>query len=241
MPRGVIETIINLVYPALCVSCKRPNHQSESIRYLCSNCYLSISRHTPPFCVKCGRGLKELRHIHNSICGECLERHYNFDQAWSVCNYDGIIKSLIHAFKYKQKLHYKIIFGRLFDEFLTAFKVLRDVDLIIPIPLHAVRLREREYNQSYIIAQSVSQILNKPVTTHALERWRNTKPQVDLDENKRETNINGCFRLRNAVELKEKSILLIDDVFTTGTTLSEAAKALKSCKPSRISCLTLAS
>jgi ComF family protein len=119
--------------------------------------------------------------------------------------------------------------------------VLRDIDLIIPIPLHPARLREREYNQSQILAAIVSELLQKPLGLDILFRIRNTKPQVKLDERARVKNIGGCFSVKNSQHIKSKSILLIDDVFTTGITLSEATRVIKECRPIKISVLTLAS
>jgi len=209
--------------------------------YICDRCYLGIERQTPPFCQKCGRGLAQLKSIQKGICATCSNRQYYFQRALSVARYEGVIKNLIHKFKYNHKLQYTAIFRVLFKEFLDAFKVLDDIDLIIPIPLHPTRLREREYNQAQVLASLVSEIINKPVESNILIRLRNTKPQIDLDEKTRIKNISGCFAIKHSGCIRSKSLLLIDDVFTTGTTLSEAAKAITEFKPNNISVLTLAS
>jgi ComF family protein len=129
----------------------------------------------------------------------------------------------------------------LFKEFLQNFNALRNIDLIIPIPLHPARLREREYNQSQILAAMVSGLLQKPLICDTLLRIRNTKPQVELNEKIRVKNIQGCFSIKNGERLKAKSVLIIDDVFTTGATLSEAARVIKEYGPLKIFALTLAS
>ncbi|MDD5351952.1 MAG: phosphoribosyltransferase family protein [Candidatus Omnitrophica bacterium] len=152
-----------------------------------------------------------------------------------------MIKELIHRFKYNQKIQYKTIFKNLFEEFIATFNILRDVDLVIPVPLHPVRLREREYNQSQILACMISEIIKKPVAEDILVRIRNTKSQIDLDEKSRINNISGCFAVKDGIKIQSKSILLVDDVLTTGITLSEAAGALKELNPCKISALTLAS
>jgi len=241
MPKTIIESIINLVYPPLCVACNKPNHKKENKGYICDECYYDIKKHIPPFCLKCGRGLVEIKNICDGICSTCLNRQYYFQQAWSICRYEGIIKVLIHRFKYNQKIQYKTIFKNLFKEFLEAFNVLNNVDLIMPIPLHPLRLREREYNQSQILSSIVSEIIQKPIASDILVRLRNTRPQIDLDEKMRVKNIMGCFAVKSHIGLKSKSILLVDDVFTTGITLSEAARVIKEFNPSRIYGLTLAS
>jgi ComF family protein len=238
---AIIESIINIIYPPVCVGCNKPNHNSESNIYICNDCYWGIKRHVPPFCLKCGRGLSQIENIQSGICSTCLNRQYYFDEGWSICSYEGTIKELIHRFKYSQKVQYKTIFKELLVEFFKAFNILRDVDLIIPIPLHPARLREREYNQSQILASIVSEIINKPVCCDILIRRKNTKPQIDLNEKKRVKNISGCFAVKNPDRVLSKSILFIDDVFTTGITLSEAAKTIKEFRPKKICVLTLAS
>lgn len=241
MLNAIFESIINIIYPLTCVACNRPNHQKENNGYLCNECYYIIKRHLPPFCLKCGRGIRELKNIYEGICSVCQNRNYYFDRAWSLCSYEGIIKELIHKFKYNQKIHYKVIFGNLFREFFGTFNILGDVDLIIPIPLHPTKLREREYNQSLILSFIVGELIQKQIYTDILVRIRNTKSQIDLDERARKNNIAGCFSVKNGFQLKSKSILLVDDVLTTGITLSEAARVIKEFNPNNISVLTLAS
>lgn len=239
--KTITESIINIIYPPICVGCNKPMHHTKNNIFLCSQCYYNIKRHTPPFCQKCGRGLIEAENIIKGICPTCIDRRYHFQRAYSICSYEGTIKELIHKFKYSQKLHYKIIFEKLCSEFIDAFKILSDIDIIIPIPLHSARLREREYNQSQILSSILSNIINKPVVSNLLMRVRNTKPQVALDEKSRIENICGCFSVKNNQMLKSRNILLVDDVLTTGITLSEAAKSIKEFKPNNIFAFAMAS
>lgn len=237
----ILESFINIVYPPICVTCNKPNNLKGNRGLICHECYYKIKRHIPPFCIKCGRGLDSLEGISNGICRGCAKKHYYFDRSYSVCAYNEPLKELIHRFKYNYKLQYKTVFESLLKEFLESFNALRDIDMIIPIPLHPVKLREREYNQSYILAVIVSQILQKPVVSDILFRIRNTKPQIDLKEEARINNVIGCFTVKNGGKLQSKRILLIDDVLTTGMTLSEAARALKQHEPDKVCVLTLAS
>ncbi|MDD5617749.1 MAG: ComF family protein [Candidatus Omnitrophica bacterium] len=241
MLKTMIDSFIDIIYPPLCATCNKPNHQKENKGYICDECFYGIKRHIPPFCSKCGRSLNDMENISRGICASCMDKQYYFDRAHSLCVYKGDIKELIHRFKYNQKLQYKIIFEKLIREFLQNFNILRDIDLIIPIPLHPARLREREYNQSQIIASIAGGLLEKPVEADILFRIRNTKPQIELNEKTRIKNISGCFTVRNTDKIKSKSVLLIDDVLTTGTTLSEAAQVIKKYNPDKISVLTLAS
>ena len=238
---AIMESIISIIYPPVCAGCNKPNHSNEKNIYICNECYYNIKRHVPPFCQKCGRGLMQTKDIYSGACSICQNRQYYFNQAWSICSYEGIIKELIHKFKYNQKVQYKAIFEDLFNEFIETFNVLSEIDLIIPIPLHPARLREREYNQSQVLASIVSKIINKPSDCKILFRRKNTKSQINLNEEKRFKNIADCFAIKNSKEILNKSILLIDDVFTTGITLSEAAKVISKGHPKKISILTLAS
>lgn len=238
---AIMDSIISIIYPTVCAGCNKPNHNNEKNIYICNECYYSIKRHVPPFCQKCGRGLMQTKDIYSGVCSTCQNRKYYFNQAWSICSYEGVIKDLIHKFKYNQKEQYKAIFENLFNEFFETFNVLSEIDLIIPIPLHPARLREREYNQSQILASIVSKIINKPLGSGVLIRRKNTKSQINLNEKKRIKNITGCFDIKNSKEILNKPILLIDDVFTTGITLSEAARVINEFHPKKISVLTLAS
>lgn len=240
MMRALTEPIIDVIYPPLCVCCRKPYQRGSDV-HLCSDCYFAIERHAPPFCPRCGRSLRHLHDIRNGICSRCSDKKYPFDRAWSLCRYEGICKDLIHDFKYRQKRHYKTIFAQLLKEFLGTFKPWSTIDVIIPIPLHAVKLREREYNQSAILAGILGELLQKPLQAGCLERIRNTTPQFDLDEQKRAENIRGCFRLNNGQALRAQSILIVDDVLTTGATLSEAARTIRAGEPQAIEVLSIAS
>ena len=240
MIKGVLEPIIDVIYPPLCVSCKKPYQRGHNA-HLSSECYVAIERHVPPFCPRCGRGLQHIHDIRSGICARCTDKKYSFDMAWSLCHYEGLCKDLIHDFKYKQKLHYKSIFAQLLKEFVNTYKRLSECAMIIPIPLHMVKLREREYNQSAILADLLGELLQKPVRTDCLERIRNTKPQFDLDEQNRIENIKGCFRVTNGQALRAQSIVIVDDVLTTGATLSEASRMIREYDPTAIEVLAVAS
>jgi len=148
---------------------------------------------------------------------------------------------LIHDFKYRQKRHIRTIFRELIENFCCNYHPWKTIDAIVPIPLYPTKLREREYNQSEIIAHIIATIIQRPLITTALQRIRNTKPQVTLNPLERHNNITGCFRTNTDAQIKEKNILLVDDVLTTGSTACEAARVLNTCNPKSISVFTLAS
>ena len=238
MLKTLTKPILNIIYPLKCVHCNALTLKDD--KHLCDECFYSLARQTPPFCLKCGRSINQEKDIKEGICLNCKTKNFHFDKAWSICSYEGLIRDLIHNFKYRQKLQYQYIFKSLINEFLETYKILNDIDIIIPIPLHATRLREREYNQSQILANIVSETINKPILSDTLIRIKNTKPQIELSDKQRIQNISGCFAIRNQHAINSGNILLIDDVFTTGATISEAARIIKEYNPGKIFALTLA-
>ena len=238
----VRESIINIVYPLQCVCCNRRILSNNGQKYICQGCFSQIKKNIPPFCIKCGRSLHYVSFGSTALCKECDDRHYSFYRAWSACRYEGIIKDLIHMFKYRHRIELRIIFEQLTEDFLkTFYSAFEKIDYIIPIPLSPTKYREREFNQTYILAEITSEALGKPVLTNVLFRTRNTKPQANLNEQQRIRNIQGCFETINTNIINSKKILLVDDVLTTGTTVSEAAKILKINSADNVDVFTLAS
>jgi len=236
------QSLINLIYPLVCVNCGCRLEPQTKPSHICQSCFALIKRNIPPFCVKCGRSLIDSGCASSIICSACKNKNYIFDRVWSACKYEDIIKELIHMFKYQRKIYVKDIFEELIKEFFDSFKMcFAEVDCIIPIPLSSARYREREFNQAQIFAETIGQILAKPVLVNILCRTKNTKPQAYLNEQQRQDNLNGCFTIRNFSQISQKNILLVDDVLTTGATASEAAKALKSFYVKKIIVFTLAS
>jgi competence protein ComFC len=166
---------------------------------------------------------------------------WHFDRAFSPCIYEGVIKELIHAFKYKNKDHLGYTLSRLMTDFIKEFRIpVEFVDFIIPIPLHRSRLREREFNQAQVLSEHLAREFQKPVACDWLQRLRATKTQTDLERNMRLINVRGSFSVKEPQLVKGKNILLIDDVLTTGATSSEAAKALKQAGAQVVFAMTLA-
>jgi ComF family protein len=152
-----------------------------------------------------------------------------------------VIKELIHAFKYKGKGYLGPTLSRLMLEFIQEYSLPMDlIDAIIPVPLHKTRLREREFNQAYILSKCIAAQFNKKVLHDQLLRWRYTKPQVDLIPRQRLENVRESFRMHKDNRIKSKNILLVDDVLTTGQTASWAAFALKRAGANIVFVLTLA-
>ena len=175
---------------------------------------------------------------HTHACGECIQTSPYFDKAISAGPYKDTLAEAIKLFKYKKKIH---IGKALAEEVMKRFsKENPPVSLLIPVPLHPKRLREREFNQSAIIASVISSRFEISMLTDVLLRQRYTKPQVELGFRERKENVEGAFTIQNKEAIKGRNIILVDDVFTTGSTVNECAKVLKKNGADKVYVVTIA-
>lgn len=208
MIQAIFKAATGIIYPARCSSCREKLEPADANGLICRPCLRKIIPSTPPFSRERGR-----------------ERLY-FDRAISACAYEGVIKEIIHSFKYRHKIKLGNFLAGLMTDFSQEYHLpLTQCDYIIPIPLSLTRLREREFNQARIIAAKVSESLQIPLLNNALTRVRHSRPQAELNREERLNNLKGAFK--NKKSLEGKDILLIDDVLTTGATASEASRVLK--------------
>ncbi len=239
--RNLISGLTELVYPKTCHACKNRLGALSIDELICEDCWSKITKNLPPFCYCCGRSLIGRKFTRN-VCISCLRQNLNFDRAFSPCVYDGVLKELIHAFKYHQKDYLGRTLAKLMINFTEEFNFPMDyMDAIIPIPLSASRMREREYNQAQILAAHIAKEHKKGLFTQTIQRQKNTRSQTELQDRQRAENVKGAFAIKDASSIKNKNILLIDDVLTSGATCSEAAGILKNAGANIVYVLTLAS
>lgn len=182
----------------------------------------------PKYCVVCER-------LGDFLCDNCRScvktvsssyydknAHYDFHRAVFVFN--DVLKKLIHDFKYNHEFWLKNFFNPYLFQIKHYFS---DVDVAVPVPLHLKQLRRRGYNQSLHLAKLWSEVLHKPVDFSSLSRVKDTLSQTGLDKKARQKNLKGAFVVTDDVFIRDKKILLVDDVHTTGATLSEVARVLK--------------
>jgi len=167
--------------------------------------------------------------------------HY-FDRAFSPCVYTGAIQELIRQFKYNGKDRLGLPLSRLMIEFIREYDIpIEYMDYIVPVPLHGVRRRQREFNQAELLGRYISEEFRKPLSADLLVRHHPTRTQTGLKTEKRISNVKGCFAVKNRDLVNGKKILLVDDVLTTGATSSEAAFTLKDAGANIVFVMTLAS
>ena len=192
-----------------------------------------------PYCKTCGIPFS-FDIANDALCAACMDREPVFDQARSAVTYNEASRKMILSFKYGDRLHAIHTFAPWMIR--VGQDLIDQADFIIPVPLHNRRLRERRFNQSALLAQEVAGRSDRAYIPDMLERTRHTVPQQGLNFKERGKNVHGAFAVskKHLLALKGKNILLIDDVFTSGATLNECARALKNAKASAVNILTIA-
>lgn len=222
---NILERVLRSVYPQVCEICgDRPASPDES--YICSTCRLhrrAIKHINRPFCELCG--FPYLGDISNEfICSNCSDLDLKFVSARAAVRYQGLVEQVIQRYKYgRQEWFEKFLVELLVD---ASRSQLAAVDIILPIPLYPKRHRKRGFNQAERLAKGLGKATGIPVATKFLRRIKDTGAQALLDRDERRANVNGAFQCVANGELAEKSVLLVDDVLTTGLTANACAKEL---------------
>jgi ComF family protein len=220
---GWLNIIQNWIYPPTCLLC---GDAGERWLDLCGACERQLPR-IGASCERCGAALPEGA---PSPCGRCLRQPPPFDSCRAAFRYEEPIRHLIHGLKFG----HRYALARLLGELAAAhFRTQAEMpELIVPVPLHPSRYRERGFNQSLEIARHLGRNLNLPLEFHALARSRATRPQAELSAKERTKNIRGAFRLERRLEARH--LVILDDVVTTGATVSELARTLRKAGIERI-------
>lgn len=235
--------MIDILFPKVCPSCNKVSLNNEK---LCNTCLGDIRFiNNWSFCSGCGvpfgyfsTPVSDDSDNNNNLCGKCIEDTYCFDKARSIAIYEGSVRELIIGFKYERKLGYADV---LLDILKANFpNDLDDFDSIVPVPLYIDKLRHREFNQSAILAKGVASYKGLKCDLFGLKRKRDTIPQIEFNnEDERRRNVKGAFCIPNEQSFENKSVLLVDDVFTTGSTSDECSKMLLKSGAYKVQVLTL--
>jgi ComF family protein len=219
----LFQAAVSLLYPATCTICGKSVRAGEC---LCNGCEAKIVRIVPPFCETCSEPF-EGSITGTFTCANCAHRTIYFDAAVAAYRGRGIVREIIHEFKYARQIHLRHLVARWLRAALDDER-LRDCqfDVIVPVPLHPARQRERGFNQASLLAELLNAHTSIPCRP-LLKRIRYTTTQTALDRSERMENLHNAFRLRKNADVRGLRVLLIDDVLTTGSTLSECARVLK--------------
>ena len=202
---------------------------------ICVECRRSLDKNLEikeNFCLKCG-GIFDGR-----VCPRCRDTKFAFEFNRSVYIYKNPVKNLIEDFKYAG-------IRNVADFMVEKMALLIDreyphIDFLVPIPIHPTRVRERGFSQTELMVKKLSDVTGIPCDCASLKRVRHTKVQANLSKEERRKNLKGAFELKNAEKFKGRSVLLVDDVMTTGTTMNEAAKLFKKFRSIRVYSITFA-
>jgi competence protein ComFC len=235
---GLARLVELLVYPSKCRLCSRLLEKTGE-RVVCRGCLETIVPEGAPHCLRCGRFFAEAGEPH--ICSTCLSREPAFSLHRSYGRYDGALRDLLLLYKYgKTSLVGKILAEHISRSPGSTDELWQGVDWVIPVPLHPKRERERGFNQSEILALWLSSRRGVGMTAGSLVKTENTPPQTSLEAAERITNVRGVYGVKKAARIAGRVVLLVDDVFTTGATLSECAGTLLRAGVAEVRAMTVA-
>ncbi len=235
------ELTLDLVFPPACIVCHSHGE------WLCAECLGQIDVVKPPLCYRCGLTLAVedgCRHLASqsapAICPQCSKAPLRLDGLRTYGYYSGPLKQAVQQLKYADLRALAGPLGALMrDAWVREPAPAAGIDVVVPVPLHRIRERERGYNQAALLAREFGSRLGLPVVEDMLIRSRATAPQVGLDAQLREANVAGAFQC-TATSVSAINVLLIDDVFTTGSTLGAACAAFKDAGASSVWACTVA-
>jgi len=216
---------LDILFPPRCHVCRSFLADPADI-HLCQGCREKISTVDSPLCTICGVPFAT-ENGSDHPCGQCLTRRRPFAGARAAARFEGPLQELIHRFKYGKKIHLSRPLGLLTATALDDFHLSLAADYLVPVPLHRRRLRERGFNQSQLIGRVLAKSWEIPLSVHNLRRIRWTPPQTGLSAAERERNIKGAFSVARPDRFTGKRLILVDDVYTTGSTVIECAKTLR--------------
>ncbi|HEX5280824.1 MAG TPA: ComF family protein [Micropepsaceae bacterium] len=235
--RRIGRALLDTFFPPLCMSCRKRVAEPHA---LCPSCWSAIAFIAGAVCSKCGTPF-ETDPGGETLCGPCHANPHSFDRARSLFKYDDASRGLILGLKHGDRLDHVPGLTRWLGR--TGAELLNNADLIVPVPLHRMRLWKRRYNQAALLAEQLSRWSGKPHVPLLIQRTRPTPSQGEMTSAKaRRRNVLGAFKVppRFRTGVQGKKVLLVDDVFTTGATLDACARALKRAGAARVEVLTLA-
>ena len=235
-----LESLITFIYPAACRCCETPMGVGQ-VHYICDTCWEQVEFLSTPWCGLCGTPNQFCTSNRHGVCSDCRAQPPLYDKRRAIAFYEPTVREAIHLFKYDKKQIMARHLNQLIQDHPPEDLAGADYDFLIPIPLHTRRHRDRGFNQSEWIAQSIAEIWDIPVRTDILFRIRDTAPQSSMNSREeRIENIADAFEVPSLATICDQRILLVDDIYTTGTTVDEASRVLLIGNPAVVDVLTLA-
>lgn len=238
MLRRLLAPLLDTLFPPICYLCREYLPGTDGVQ-LCAGCLAKTPPLLSPKCSCCGEPFKTPAGA-DHLCGACITTPPPFSSARAALLFEGSSRELIHQFKYGKRVLLRRPLGLLaaahLDDFARDFKA----ELIVPVPLHSKRLRQRGFNQAILLGEIFSQRWGVPLSRNNLRRIRWTEPQVNLGAAERAANVKGAFAVSRAEEIAGLRILLVDDVYTTGSTVKECCRVLRKGGAAEVAVVTIA-
>lgn len=236
--KKVKETILELIYPSKCPFCGEivsagKKHSTEH-NGICKACREKLPYIGEVRCMCCGKPLTDPA---EEYCYDCTRQKHLFADGKSLWVHKDAVENAVYAMKYQNRRIYGQTFGKEMAEHFLSYLWERKITLIVPVPLHSRRKRKRGFNQAEIVAKVLSENTGIAMDAGAVKRIKATSPQKELGDKGRKRNIRGAFAVQKNV--KGENIVLIDDIYTTGSTLDEAARVLKKAGAENVYFLTV--
>lgn len=210
-----INSALDYFFPPICGMCGEINEN-----YICNNCYENIKK------------------IKKCVINEYNNR--NFSKHLYIFRYEGIIRNKIIEYKFEDKGYLYKMFAKIILSDKKTCNFIKKYDVIIPVPISKKRKKKREYNQSELVANELAQKLNQDIWTDIIIKKKDNKPQSELNKLERIKNVEDIYEINKPIEVKNKKVLLLDDIYTTGSTVNEIARKLKQNQTQEIGVITLA-
>lgn len=238
--KAYVESFLELLYPEknTCFICDAYDEKIKE-SYICSDCTKDFDHLIPPLCSKCSKPLDYSSST--MLCPDCVMDEKCFEKNISLFSYDGLVKKSIYNYKYHNKPYLYKMFGNMLFEYMVKNNYL-DFDFITSVPLHASKMRDRGFNQSELLCVFLSKKLNIPYID-MLKRVKKTSKQSEKSKEQRKISLNDAFTIkksRNINTIRSKNILLVDDVYTTGSTVNECSKILLKYGVNKVYSITIA-
>ncbi len=230
------EALTSLFFPPHCASC---GADTVGGAHLCAGCAGMAKKITAPFCQRCSEPFAGA--IDGTFtCANCAGRNLHFDCAVARYLSRGVVREFVHRFKYDRHFYLRHPLTDWLAETLDDERIrARPIDALVPVPLHSARFREREFNQADVLAELLGKRARLPLL-RALDRIRYTTTQTRLDRHERMENLRNAFRVRHTPAVQNRHLVLVDDIFTTGSTVDECARVLRAAGAASVRVVTVA-
>lgn len=234
LSRFFLIPLVDLVFPRICFACSE--RVDDQDRFLCDKCKKELLPVGDLSCPVCG----SFETVNQHDCSLCNSEEIHFDKCFSLMPYNDVVRTLIHELKYNEMTKVSDYLVDYSIRHIEAKMPFSDADFVCPVPLHKTKQRERGYNQAALLARRIAAHFKWQYEPDLVKRFRFTESQADLSPDQRKMNVNKAFSVKKKIPLRDKNILIVDDVFTTGATVNSISQVLKEHQVNKIYVLTVA-